>query len=431
MYIPKGEVDWRAVAAAFGLRPDITYLNTGSEGSLPLHLQAAMTQWMALWASDPSQAFFINPELNSFQSVNRTRMAAFVKAPAADVVLTDNTTMGLAMVLLGLPFRPGDEILVTNHDHFSMLSPLYVLQSTRGVRVVTLSLPNPVISSEQIVDIFRRAITPQTRVFCFSHVTYTVGLRMPVAELCDLARQFGILSVVDAAHAMGMLELDIPALGCDFYATSGHKWFNGPPGTGILYIRSATTNPYGLVPIVSERAGDVGEGVSIADALQKRANLNGPAFSTLSESADFADWIGPKTIEDRILHLASEVRRRAIDRWGTGCLYSPPMQPGSEELCSGLTAFVPSKDPAKRYDTTWVQKIATTLWNDYRIWVLSTAFPAPAGVSASNVHVLRISTSIYNDEAQIDRLFAALDTIEPARRITRGLPGNPNGEGQP
>jgi selenocysteine lyase/cysteine desulfurase len=385
---------------------------------------------MELWASDPSQAFFNNPELNSFQSVNRTRMAAFVKAPATDVVLTDNTTMGLAMVLLGLPFRPGDEILVTNHDHFSMLSPLYVLQSTRGVNVVTLSLPNPATSAEQIVDIFRRAITPQTRVICFSHVTYTVGLRMPVGELCTLARQYGILSVVDAAHAMGMLDLDIPALGCDFYATSGHKWFNGPPGTGILYIRNAVANPYALVPIVSERAGDVGNGVTIADALQKRANLNGPAFAALSGTADFADWIGTKTIEDRILHLASEVRCRAVDRWGTGCLYSPPMQPGSEELCSGLTAFLPSKDSSKSYDTTWVQNIATTLWSDYRIWTLSTAFPAPAGVPAANAQVLRISTSIYNDEAQIDRLFAALDTIVASRRM-RGLSGHPKGDRQP
>jgi selenocysteine lyase/cysteine desulfurase len=403
--------DWQQVADEFSFKPGLSYLNTGSEGSVPRRLQFVLAQAMAQWASDPSQAFFDNPRLDNLEKNNRARVAEFLGAPAADVVLTDNTTMGLAMVVLGLPFTPGDEIITTDQDHFSLYSPLFLLAKYHGVKVIQLSLPTPALSAESIVELFRSAITPRTRAFCFSHVTYTVGLRMPVADLCTLARANNILTLIDAAHAVGMLDLNLPALGCDFYAGAGHKWLNGPPGTGILYVRDSATNPWKLEPIVSEQAMDVGNGVTITEALQKRANLNGPAFYTLARTTDFVEAIGKPAIERRILDLSNLVKQHAVERWGPGCLFSASPAIAGEALCSGLTAFVPSRNYDMAYDQAWMQGIADTLNSKYRIWVLSTQFPAPPGSPVSNVNTLRVSTTIYNFPDDIARLFAAIDEI--------------------
>ncbi len=404
-----GEGRWRDIASAFHFKPGLIYLNSGSEGSLPVEMQALLAASMKRWASSPSQAFFDDVNLDSKQVANRRRVAQFVGADPADLVLTDNTTMGLAMVLLGLPLNGPCEIITTQQDHFSMYSPLYVLSRRHDIKIIKVSLPVPARSSEDVIRIFRQAITPRTRALCFSHINYAVGLRMPVRELCALARERNILTLVDGAHAPGMLDINLRELGPDFYAASGHKWLNGPPGTGMLYIRHAQANPWHLQAIVSERAMDVGDGLTIADALQARANLNGPAFYTLARTAEFFEGIGKAAIEQRILTLSAEVERSAVARWGRDCLLSPSSQAAA--LRCGLTAFVPSRNGALAYDAARMQQIAQRLCDQAGIWVLCTATPGPDGGRGPQINALRVSTHIYNFPDQIDRLFAALDEL--------------------
>lgn len=408
------QIDWGKVAAEFSFAAGLTYLNSGTEGSLPRRMQAVLSEAVAQWASDPSGAFFDLPRLNSAEIPNRARLAAFVGAPEADVLITDNTTMGLAMVLLGLAFRAGDEVITTQHDHFSLYSPLDLLAATRGVKVIKVPLPTPASDAEQIVERFRAAVTPNTRAFCFSHVNYTTGLRMPVADLTALARSIGgVLTLVDGAHGLGMLDLDLPALGCDFYASSGHKWFNGPPATGILYIKDANANPWNLQAILSEDSNEVGVSMTIAQALQKRGELNGPAFRTLACGCDFLDTIGKPAVEQRILTLSRQVAERAIDLWGPGCLFSPIPGPGAEALRTGFTAFLPSRDAALAYDADFVGGVAKAL-KARRIWVLSTQFPGPPEAQGRCLNTIRVSTNLYNSEQDIDRLFAELQTLLPS-----------------
>ena len=397
---------WRNVASEFAFVPGLAYLNTGSEGSMPRRLQAVLGETVAQWAASPSQAFFNTPRLDTAETVNRARLAAFTGATPGDIVLTDNTSTGLAMVLLGAPLSAGDEVITTQHDHFSMFSPLYILSQRFGVKAIQLPLPSPPGSAQEIVAAFEAAITPRTKAICFSHITYTTGLRMPVKALCTLARERSIMTLVDGAHALGMLDLDLDALGCDFYSSAGHKWLNGPPGTGILYLRDASANPWGLVPILSEKAMAMGPGMSIADALQKRGELDGPAFYTLARTCDFVDAIGKPQIEQRILDLSDEVRARAVAMFGPDCLFSVGADGG--DLRSGLVAFVPSRDREKARDAAFVNGIVNRLVRDHGIWVLCTAFPGPDGDEDRQFNALRVSTSLYNSRADLDRLFDAL-----------------------
>jgi len=398
--------DWAAIRGRFSFLPGLTYLNSGSEGSLPTAMQHRLAGLVAKWSASPSWASFSDPLMDLAQTANRGRMAAFIGAPPTDVVITDNTTMGLGMVVLGLPFATGDEVLTTQQEHPALLSPLAVASLRSGIVINQLPLPSPATSDEQIVEIFRAAITPRTRAMCFSHITWTTGLRMPVAELCALARQHGLLTVVDGAHGLGMIDLDIPALGCDFYSCAGHKWFNGPPATGILYIRDATGNPWKLAPIISEGGVLMGPGFTIADALQMRGSTNGPNFAVLAAMADFEDSIGKTAIEARILSLAAIVKERAAAIWGNACVYSPPAS--NIALSSGLSAFVPSHDPAAPFNPNFVPTLAEALVQKHGIWVRSTTFPSPAGSPGPKITTLRASTNIFNNTTDIDRMFSAI-----------------------
>ncbi|MFD2233206.1 aminotransferase class V-fold PLP-dependent enzyme [Phaeospirillum tilakii] len=397
---------WAALRGRFSFLPGLTYLNSGSEGSLPTALRARLSHLVTEWSASPSWACFSSPNLEQSQTQNRRRLAEFVSAPPADVVITDNTTMGLAMVVLGLPFTAGDEVIITDHEHYALTSPLKVASLRSGIVVKQVAIPSPATSAAQILDVFTAALTPRTRAICFSHVNWTTGLRMPVEAICALGRQHNVPTLVDGAHGLGMIDLNLPALGCDFYACAGHKWLNGPPATGLLYIRDAVTNPWKLVPIVSEVAEYLGPKFSIADALQMRGSPNGPGFAILAAMCDFYDEIGKSAVESRILSLAATVKARAAATWGEACVYSP--SPAVMDLSSGLSAFVPSRDPTAAYDADFVPKLAETLINKHKIWVRATSFPSPPGAPAPRINTLRVSTNIFNNTADIDRLFAAL-----------------------
>jgi isopenicillin-N epimerase len=409
--ISRGDVDWKAIAAEFAFADGITYFNSGSEGSLPRRLQSRFSAALARWSSSPSFAFFSDVTLDQAQKANRARLAAFVGTSGDNLVITDNTTMGLSMVLMGLPFSAQDEIVTTEHEHYALLSPLNVISRQLGIRVRKIPLPSPADSADALVESFRRSISPRTRALCLSHVNWTTGLRMPVREICALARSRGILTVVDGAHGLGMLDLDLPALGCDFYACSGHKWLNGPPASGLLYIRDAKANPWRLVPTISEGSLLIGQDYSITDALQMRGSTNGPGFLTLAETADFDDHIGKHVIERRILELAGEVKRRSVSRWGSICLFSPPTTASGQALGSGLSAFVPSSDPSAAYDAAFVNQVVDALCTKHRIWVRATMFPAPVGSPKPQINTIRVSTNIFNSQDEISRLFGAIDEV--------------------
>lgn len=399
-------VDWHAVAARFAFQPGLTWLNNGAAGSLPRALQQVLSTALTEAAADPGHA-----TLDASHQGPRAQVAALLGAAPGEIVLTENTTMGLAMTLLGFPFEPGDEILTTQHEHPSLCSPLSLLSQRSGVKVVKLALPSPPDSADEIVRFFQRAITPRTRAMCFSHVTGATGLRMPVQELCRLARSYEIFTLVDGAQAAGMLELNLKDLGCDAWAGAGHKWLNGPAGTGILYLRDARYNPWDLVPILSEHAMHLGPAATIADALQRRARLNEPALATLAAAADLQATLGPHAIEERVLHLAHIVEQRAVDLWGPGCLLSPWGRGSAQALSSGIKTFVPARDAQRALDPAWIHGLADRLRHDFNIAVATAVVPAQPHAPGPAAHALRVSTGIYNFPDQIDLLFTALEQL--------------------
>ena len=160
----------------------------------------------------------------------REAAAGLVNAGPDDVALTQNTTHGMNLGVAAIDWRQGDEVVSTATEHPGCLMPLHVAARRFGMKVNLVSTP---ITPEKI----EAALTPRTRLIALSHVDWTNGEVLPLEEICALARDRGILTLVDGAQSVGNIPVDIPATGADMYAFTGHKWLLGPEGMGALYVR--------------------------------------------------------------------------------------------------------------------------------------------------------------------------------------------------
>jgi isopenicillin-N epimerase len=406
-------VDWREVRDHFVLRDDMIYMNSGTQGSMPRLTLEKYHAYNSDWARSPSYYFFDSGKLGAlkYQRANRAAMGQFIGADWDDICLTNNTTMALAMAILGLPLERDDENLTSDQEHWALLSPLTFL-SDRGIKVLYVPIQVPLEDGSSVVEAFRKRITKHTRVIAVSHITWGTGAQLPVQQLCSLARENKkVITIIDGAHALGALSLDVTKLGCDFYASSGHKWLNGPPGTGILYIRNAACNPSKLSPLLSENIPTIA-GEPISTRLQIRGCNNTASFAGMVDSAAFSEDLGRDVIERRILDLSAYTKGRVMEVWGTSALFSP--NPNSPDLCSGMTSFVPSSDPTAGLDLAFINAVVNALWNQSRIYVRSVPFPSP--LQPEKLHyAIRASTHIFNSFCQIDRL------IDETCRIVKAL----------
>ena len=219
---------WTAVRAAYPLTRERAYLNTGGLGPAPYPVLDVLHR--------------TTMELQTVSETGHKRIeearapvAAFLGASPAEIAFTRNATEGNATVASGLEIGAGDEVIFESHAHPGGAYPWLSRQKHDGIRV-KLFEPDPTSAAGNLERI-ERLITPRTRVIQVSHVTAPTGIRMPVEEIARLAHDRGCWFHVDGAQSAGMIPVDVHAIGCDSYATSGHKWLGAPHGTGILYVR--------------------------------------------------------------------------------------------------------------------------------------------------------------------------------------------------
>ena len=410
---------WSEIQKQFMLDPDIIYMNTGTEGSLPRPVYEAYTNALARFTASPTDSSFLNDDFNYFQEKNRKKVAKFMGAEMDEIVLTGNTTMGTNVVLFGLDYQKGDEIITTYHDHIAEISPSKVLAERRGVKLTQLIIPSPPRDKDEIITIFRRAIRRskhRPKVLMICHINFTTGLRMPVVELCQLAKEHDMISVVDGAHGLGMLDLDMKELGCDYYAAAGHKFLNCLPGTGVLYMKGGEKNPRGLWPVLSQfydfRDED-DEPFDLATQLQTRGQNDTAAMVAMAAAAEWHTSVGKRRIEDRVLDLNDYLRRRVVETWGERSLFVPAPGKKHRELSSGLATFSP--DVRRKYEKEFVDTIWKKMYEEHKIWIRWTHWPATASDVRRDreTYAMRVSTHIFNDEDQID---AMIETVESVAR---------------
>jgi selenocysteine lyase/cysteine desulfurase len=214
------------------------HLNTASLGATPrVVLDRTLQAWRDLESSPVLMAYGkgANTVLSAAEQV-RERAAAFFGCNPDELLITRCTTDAMNNVAQGIRWTGGDRVLTTDHEHDGGSICWAYAAQRHGVVVDRVAIGLEEHDGAAIVQRFAAAITPRTRVISVSHILSPTGLRMPIAALSALARERGILCVVDGAQAAGAIPIDVKALGCHAYAASGHKWLMGPKGTGLLYV---------------------------------------------------------------------------------------------------------------------------------------------------------------------------------------------------
>jgi isopenicillin-N epimerase len=244
----------------FLLDPDIVFLNHGSYGACPRPVFDAWQAWQREMERNPVQ--FLSRRSAGLLRHARERLARYLGADADDLVFVSNATTGVNIVAKSLQLRPGDEVLTTDLEYGACRATLAAVCAQAGARLVVVPVSLP-LTTEGFVAAMQEAMTPRTRLLMMSHITSPTALRLPIEPVLALARQRGIATLVDGAHAPGQLALDLSALGADYYTGNCHKWLCAPKGTAFLHARSA--HQAGLYAMVTSWGEVAPEGPSVWD----------------------------------------------------------------------------------------------------------------------------------------------------------------------
>lgn len=229
------------------LDPSVTFLNHGSYGACPRPVLEAQRALIDHLESDPVR--FLSREFEPRLDAARAAVAAFLHADPAGLVVVPNATTGVATVLGSLRLRPGDELLTTDHEYNATLNALASVADRARARVVRAPIPLPIRHPEEVVEAILAQVTPRTRIALVSHITSPSGLILPIETIVRELDRLGVDTLVDGAHAPGMLPVDIDALGAAYWTGNGHKWLCGPKGAGVLHVREDRRS--GVLPLVT------------------------------------------------------------------------------------------------------------------------------------------------------------------------------------
>ncbi len=221
----------------FLLDPNVIFLNHGSFGACPRPVFEVYQSWQRELERQPVEFLDSGRRFKTLLREAREALAAFVGADPDDLAYVTNATTGLNIVARSLPLDSGDEVLTTDHEYGAIDNTWQFVCERRGARYVRAPLPVPLTSPQEVVEAIWQHVTPRTRVLAMSHVTSPTALILPVADLVGRARERGIISVIDGAHAPGQIPVHLATLGADFYVATCHKWMCAPKGSAFLYAR--------------------------------------------------------------------------------------------------------------------------------------------------------------------------------------------------
>lgn len=217
------------------LDPEITFLNHGSFGACPKPVLEAQREWRARLERNPLQ--FLARDLETAIDAARATLAQFVGTETEDLVFVPNATTGVNSVLHSLRFEPGDELLTTNLEYNACRNALNFIADRSGARVVVADVPFPLRSADEITAPILERVTDRTKLALIDHVTSHTALVLPIAKLIGELNARGVETLIDGAHAPGMVALNIKQLQPTYYTGNCHKWLCAPKGAAFFYVR--------------------------------------------------------------------------------------------------------------------------------------------------------------------------------------------------
>jgi isopenicillin-N epimerase len=374
----------------FLLDPNVVFLNHGSFGATPRPVFEEYQTWQARMERQPVQ--FLATELAGHLAEAREVLGKYVNAAADDLVYVPNATFAVNAVARSLDLGPGDEVLTTNHEYGACGNVWRFLSIARGFSVVTQDIPLG-LSRAEMAERLWGGVSPRTRVIFMSHITSPTALRLPVEVICARARAAGILTLIDAAHAVGQIPLDLAALDADFYTSNAHKWLCAPKGSAFLYARRESQRL--LEPLVvgwgwgEDRALTFGS--DFLDAFQWPGTDDFSAYLSVPAAIRYQeerDWPAVR----RACRLLVGVALARIGR-----LTGLPGIYADDDYCQLAVAPLPPIADLSAFKRR--------LYDDYRVEI-------PC-IQWGELQFIRISIQAYNDQTDVDALEIALQALLP------------------
>jgi isopenicillin-N epimerase len=299
----------KTLKSSYMLDPEWIFLNHGSFGACPVPVFEKFQYYQRELERQPVQ--FIGRRLGDLLSSARQRMADYIHAPVENVVFFTNVTTALNMAIRSLVLEPGDEVLTTDHEYPALDSTWNFVAHRTQARYIHQPIPVPVHTKEEIIEALFAGVTPRTKILFISHLTCFSTLIMPIEEICQRARALGLITIVDGAHALSQIPLDMGKIGADIYVGACHKWLSAPKGSAFLYASPAAQE--WLDPLVIswgwQRKDDQGKSM-FAPHHQNQGTRDVSAFLSVPTAIDFQqehDWPAQQA---RCYTLAKETRQR-------------------------------------------------------------------------------------------------------------------------
>ncbi len=311
-----------------------------------------------------------------------TLLAHFTGADENEIGITRNTSESNCMIVHGLDLKPGDEVIVWEQNHPSNREA-WISQARRiGFTVKTVSVPAHPTSTKELLGAFTSAITPNTKLVAFSHISNLSGMAMPAKDICLMAKARGIMTLVDGAQSLGSMNIDLHDMGCSFYTASTHKWLMGPFENGVLYIHKDYFNR--IWPAVI--GGGWKEATTVDAQLCVLGQRNEPSPAALPETLAFHSMVGRRNIENRIVKLSSYLKEQIKSKIPNAEFVTP----FSPELSGGIVIInLPGKE---------IHQVTDQLYHTY-------------GIATAAAGGIRLSPHIYNTLKDIDYTVKALGEV--------------------
>ena len=392
---PFAESDAAVFAEArkhFLIPKGVTYCNTGTLGASPREVVDALVNGTRALETRLAAWAYLQPEGEPLTGYEpslelRTAVGAFINAKPDETAITQNATMSMNFLANGLDLAPGDEVITTDQEHGGCISPWRLKAKRFGIVVKELRLDDGTKDgADGVVKLFADAMTPKTKAVMFSHVVSGLGTLMPARELCAMIRDRGALALVDGAQAVGQIQVDVKALGCDAYVASPHKWMMAPKGTGFLYIRRDIQDRF-WTTLASSHWDDHENG---AFRFMQYGTGAVPVHEGLIAALKFIDKIGMPRIERWDAMLTKRLRD-GLSRIPTAHLSSP----ADPRLASAITTFrVEGVKARALQEALWARRIRVRPQSDAR------------GV--------RLSAHIYMSPSDVDTVLDVASKVRPA-----------------
>jgi selenocysteine lyase/cysteine desulfurase len=377
---------WQRIRLDYALKPDYINLENGYYNIAPIPTIQKFHRHIDQVNYEGSHY------MRTVQWENKKRIAArlarLVGCSPDELIITRNTTESLDMIIGGYPWKEGDEAVFAVQDYGAMRDHFKLISERYGVVNKTVSLPNHPASDDEIVTLYESRITPKTKLLMVCHMVNITGQILPIRKICDMAHKHGVEVMVDGAHCVGHIGVNIQELHCDYYGSSLHKWLSTPLGAGLLYVSKKNISK--IWPLLAEHhrePDDIG-----------RLNHIGthPVHTDLSinDAMDYLELIGSQRKENRLRQL-QRYWSDALRKTENIIINTPEEIHRSCGIANvGISHLKPSD-------------LAKALFEEFRIFTVA--------IDEENVRGCRITPNVYTTTEELDEFIRAMEIL--ARRV--------------